>query len=43
MLGVVVVMLALAGVDVPDWVKPLVPGMWLFPFARMVDRLRQEK
>lgn len=43
MLGVGIILAALAGLDVPDWIKPLVPGFLLFPFARAVDRLRRDK
>lgn len=43
MLGVGIVIFALAGGTVPTWLIPLVPGFLLFPFARTVDRLRREK
>jgi hypothetical protein len=40
-LGVAIIVVALSGVTVPAWLVPLVPGLLVFPFARMLDRLRQ--
>lgn len=41
-LGIAITLFALAGGTVPTWLIPLVPGLIAFPFARMLDRRRQD-
>lgn len=40
-LGIAIILFALAGGKVQNWMIPLVPGLIAFPFARFLDKLRR--